>query len=90
MYGSRPSGLREVKKLIADFNHREAGLGVTTWAVALQGSEDAIGWCGYGRTNAAWLNPNLVEIGWLIEHSRWGQVLRPKPLPRLSDWASAS
>lgn len=75
LYGSRPADLSEVQELLDDFNQREAGLGVTTWAVELRSSGCLVGWCGYGRTNAAWLSPNVVEIGWLLDFARWGQGL---------------
>lgn len=74
-YGWRPGGLAEVEELLVDLNGREAGLGVTTWAVAWRDSGELIGSCGYARTNAAWMSSHVVEIGWLIDFRLWGTGL---------------
>ena len=78
LYGSRPRRRREVTAAIDDFNGREAGLSVTTWAVALRQTGTLVGWCGYARPNVAWLNADVVEIGWLIDFASWGQGLAPE------------
>jgi RimJ/RimL family protein N-acetyltransferase len=63
---------READVVIADFNGREEGLGVTTWAIEERSASRLIGWCGYARTNAPWLKPSLVEIGWMLDPKYWG------------------
>jgi RimJ/RimL family protein N-acetyltransferase len=73
--GWDPTGVSDAHALIRDFNDREEGLGVTTWAVALRGSDEPIGWCGYARTNAEWLNPEVVEIGWMLGTRYWSRGL---------------
>ena len=50
-------------------------IGVTLWALEDRGSSDLVGYCGLGLTNAACIRPDLIEIGWGIERSRWGEGL---------------
>jgi RimJ/RimL family protein N-acetyltransferase len=73
--GWEPSGLSDAQDLIRDFNAREQGLGVTTWAVALKEPDELVGWCGYARTNAQWLSPTVIEIGWMLGSKYWGRGL---------------
>src|SRR5262245_1896267 len=63
---------RDADVVIADYNGREDGLGVTTWAIEERSSSRLLGWCGFARPNAAWLNPAFVEIGWMLGPLYWG------------------
>lgn len=73
--GWDPTSVSDAQGLIRDFNRREEDLGVTTWAVALKEPDVLIGWCGYARTNAKWLDPAVVEIGWMLDAMYWGRGL---------------
>jgi RimJ/RimL family protein N-acetyltransferase len=73
--GWDPTRVNDAQTLIRDFIQREEGLGVTTWAVTLKEPDELIGWCGYARTNAQWLNPEVVEIGWMLGTTWWGRGL---------------
>src|SRR4051812_16111070 len=50
-------------------------IGATLWA--LEGHDDGalVGYCGLGVTNATCVRADLIEIGWGIERSPWGQGL---------------
>jgi RimJ/RimL family protein N-acetyltransferase len=73
--GWNPTSVSDADALTRDFNGREEGLGVTTWALALKEPDELIGWCGFARTNAEWLNPTVVEIGWMLGTKHWGRGL---------------
>src|SRR5262245_58564468 len=53
----------------------EDSIGATLWALEDRRSGALVGYCGLGVTNAACVRADLIEIGWSIERSRWGQGL---------------
>jgi RimJ/RimL family protein N-acetyltransferase len=61
--------------MIATCRTAESAIGVTLWALADRRDGALLGYCGFGVTNAACVRTDLIEIGWGVEHSRWGQGL---------------
>jgi RimJ/RimL family protein N-acetyltransferase len=53
----------------------EDAIGATLWALEAQHDGALVGYCGFGVTNASCVRADLIEIGWGVERSRWGQGL---------------
>jgi ribosomal-protein-alanine N-acetyltransferase len=53
----------------------EDSIGATLWALEDRDDGALVGYCGLGVTNATCVRADLIEIGWGIERSRWGQGL---------------
>jgi len=61
--------------MISNCRAVEESIGATLWALEDRRSSALIGYCGLGVTNAACVCGDVIEIGWGIERSRWGQGL---------------
>jgi RimJ/RimL family protein N-acetyltransferase len=73
--GGVPWSIADARSMIALFREIDDSLGVTTWALEDRQTGALIGHCGFARTNAAYLRPGIVEIGWTLERGRWGEGL---------------
>jgi RimJ/RimL family protein N-acetyltransferase len=71
----RPWTIVDAVDMIATCRTVEGAIGVTLWALADRRDGALLGYCGFGVTNAACVRTDLIEIGWGVEHSRWGQGL---------------
>ena len=70
-----PQSISDAEATILEMNEWDVAPGLTTWAVVLTSTGALIGSCGFARTNAPWLLPECVEIGWLLGRSWWGRGL---------------
>jgi RimJ/RimL family protein N-acetyltransferase len=73
--GGVPWSVDDATRLISSWEEIDQSLGVTTWACEDRASGVLVGYCGFARTNAAWLRSDIVEIGWLVARDRWGEGL---------------
>jgi RimJ/RimL family protein N-acetyltransferase len=71
----RPWTLDDAGEMIRHCRAESAEIGVSLWALEERESSALIGYCGLGSSNAPCLRPDLIEIGWGIERSRWGRGL---------------
>jgi RimJ/RimL family protein N-acetyltransferase len=68
-----PRSVSEARAASLQMNEWDVAPGLTTWAVILSSTGTLIGSCGFARTNAAWLQPECVEIGWMLGRLWWGE-----------------
>src|SRR4051812_47807200 len=73
--GGRPWELSDAAAMIERCRHEEQSVGVTLWALEDRQESVLVGYCGLAPTNAPCLRNDLIEIGWGIERSRWGDGL---------------
>jgi RimJ/RimL family protein N-acetyltransferase len=71
----RPWTIDDAVGMISSCRAVENSIGATLWALEDRRSRALVGYCGFGVTNAACVRVDLIEIGWGIERSRWGQGL---------------
>ena len=71
----RPWTLDDAVGMIATCRATEATLGLTLWALETRADGALVGYCGFGRTNAACVRPDAIEMGWGIGRPWWGQGL---------------
>jgi len=71
----RPWTLDDAVGMISNCRVVEKSIGATLWALEDRRSGALVGYCGLGLTNAARVRADLIEIGWGVERSRWGQGL---------------
>jgi RimJ/RimL family protein N-acetyltransferase len=72
--GGRAWLLDDAMGMIAIWREIDNSLGVTTWALE-DGDGALVGYCGFARTNADYLRPDTIEIGWLLGRPHWGRGL---------------
>ena len=70
-----PWTLDDALGMIANCRTVEASMGLTLWALEDGSDGSLVGYCGFGITNAACVRTDLIEMGWGLERSRWGQGL---------------
>jgi RimJ/RimL family protein N-acetyltransferase len=71
----RPWTIDDAVTMISTCRAVEDSIGATLWAVQDRHDGALVGYCGLGVTNATCVRADLIEIGWGIERSRWGQGL---------------
>ena len=71
----RPWTIDDAVGMISNCRVVGESIGATLWALEDRHSGALVGYCGLGVTNAACVRGDLIEIGWGIERSRWGQGL---------------
>jgi RimJ/RimL family protein N-acetyltransferase len=90
----RPWTIVDAVDMIATCRTVEGAIGTTLWALEDRHGSGLLGYCGFGVTNAACVRTDLIEIGWGVEHSRWGQglateaarVVLPLGVRRFDSW----
>ena len=96
--GGAPWSIADARSMIALFREIGDTLGVTTWALEDRESGSLVGHCGFARTNAEFLRPEIVEIGWTLDRRRWGEglatesarALMPRALELFDPWRIVS
>ena len=96
--GGSPWSINDAAEQISLFRSIQESLGVTTWAAEDRTTGALLGYCGFARTNATWLRPGIIEIGWLLDRHRWGEGLAteaanavlPLGLARVEPWRIVS
>src|SRR5437764_14134522 len=84
----RPWTIDDAVGMISTCRAGEEAIGATLWALEDRDDGTLVGYCGCGLTNATCVRTDLIEIGWRIEPSRWGQgraseaaiVVLPRPI----------
>jgi ribosomal-protein-alanine N-acetyltransferase len=84
----RPWTIDDATGMISNCRAVNDEIGVTLWALEDRASSDLVGYCGLAKTNAACVRTDFIEIGWGIEHSRWGQGLATEAASRVMALAS--
>ena len=71
----RPWTIDDAVGMIGTCRKVEASIGATLWALEDRRDGSLVGYCGFGLTNAACVRTDLIEMGWGVERSRWGEGL---------------
>jgi ribosomal-protein-alanine N-acetyltransferase len=71
----RPWTIDDAVGMISTCRAVDDSIGATLWALQDRDDGALVGYCGLGVTNATCVRTDLIEIGWGIERSRWGQGL---------------
>jgi len=71
----RPWTIDDAIRMISTCRAVQDSIGATLWALEGRDDGELVGYSGLGQTNAACVRADLIEIGWGIERSRWGQGL---------------
>ena len=71
----RPWTIEDALGMISTCREVEDLIGATLWALEDRKNGALVGYCGLGVTNASCLRADLIELGWGIERSLWGQGL---------------
>jgi RimJ/RimL family protein N-acetyltransferase len=73
--GGVPWSVADARSMIERSREIGDSLGVTSWALQDRRSGSLVGHCGFARTNAPCLRPEIIEIGWTLDRRRWGEGL---------------
>ena len=92
--GGVPWSVADARSMIERYREIGDSLGVTAWALEDRRSGSLVGHCGFARTNAPCLRPEIVEIGWMLDRRRWreglateaARAVMPRALQRFERW----